>query len=146
MKVYVAASIRRRGEARELAGALLAAGYMITSRWLWETGPNLPFASYPPELLRRSAVRDVADVMAADVLVLLANPPGYCSHGGGRHWETGLAYGAGKPVVVLGHPEHIFHYLPGVTVAQEMDDVLAALEAIRQESAWSSEGVERVYG
>ncbi len=35
---------------------------------------------------------------------------------GGRHFETGLAYGLGKHILVVGPEEHAFHSLPNVGI------------------------------
>jgi hypothetical protein len=36
---------------------------------------------------------------------------------GGRHFETGYAYRAGIPVILVGPVEHAFHHLDGVNVS-----------------------------
>jgi len=66
----------------------------------------------------RAAVENLEDVEAADLLILRAEPDRSFVPGG-KHVETGAALALGKPVLVLGHPENVFHWHPLVTVVDE---------------------------
>lgn len=137
-KTYLAA---RYGKRLELCGyreELEAMGYEITSRWLngkhqidnvgkpigdkgesliegdaacATSGANSPEA----QALRQSfAVEDVNDVLAVDILVNFTEPPRTTATRGGRHVEFGIGIATGKRLIVVGHRENIFHWLPKV--------------------------------
>lgn len=150
LSVYLAGSIGRRQEIRELANELRGRGFDVTSRWLVEVGPNLTYSEYPIDTLAKHATRDTHDILRARAFVRVANPEGYPSKGGGRHWETGFAYAHEKPIVVFGRRETVFDALPGVRFAAEHEELIEKLEEIEQEirseaTEWSEENVENVY-
>lgn len=65
--------------------------------------------------------RTFLDIKLSDLLVLLTESAsalvGGTATSGGRHVETGFALALGKPVIVVGAPENVFHRLrakPGV--------------------------------
>jgi hypothetical protein len=104
--VYITAPFPERDYAIEVMTALEQAGIVVTSRWL----------KAPDELTDEHARKDLDDVAACDVLVVL-NPVGWEERGtGGRHVELGYALFAHKPIVLVGPRTNIFHYLSCVTV------------------------------
>jgi hypothetical protein len=67
---------------------------------------------------------DLQDIEAADTLVLFSEDPLIGTPRGGRHFETGYAFGRGKRVVIVGGEENIFHYLPSVIHYKSLQDFI----------------------
>lgn len=120
MKVYFAAPYAARdvvaGHVDDLDA--LGLGVKCCSSWLTETQPidagtTGAATSLEERVVNEHALADLEDVRAADVLVVFTA----ASLGleleetasGGRHVETGYALALGRPVVVVGEAENIFH-------------------------------------
>ncbi len=118
--VYIAAPYPLRDRAQQLRTEIEFAGFPVTSTWIRQ----------PDTLSDEFARVDLADVSRACVLVAY-NPPEYKNAGtGGRHVELGYALALGKPVVLIGEPSNIFHYLSTVQVcADSLAEILTALRA-----------------
>lgn len=181
MKVYLAARYTRRLELCGYRQQIEEAGGEVTSRWLngdhqiddkgvpiGENGaalvedPDGDLSAGPSEraaaLRQHFAQEDVADVLAAHVLVAFTETPRSSASRGGRHVEFGLALGLmearrnsdalhyfGPPmnrVIVVGPRENVFCWLPEV---EHYDDWPSALEALRPTlgavAQWGSGGV-----
>lgn len=118
LKVYLAAPYSQKEQIKTYAEELRSVGIEVTSSWLDE--PHKPTTG-PDDLTyednQRYAVRDVQDVVAAEVLVFFTDPTKTIVRGG-RHVEFGIAIGVGLyralPIFVVGGRENIFHYLPQV--------------------------------
>jgi hypothetical protein len=123
MKVYLAAPWAARASMPAIAARLADAGHVITEPW-W-TYPN----TADPAVLRRGATRNVAGVTAADAL-LLVNSQRRGRETSGKAVETGIAVGQRKPVLLVGKPSNIFHYLPDVVVVPTVDDAILALACV----------------
>lgn len=104
MKIYLAGAWSRREELRGYADDVGLLGLEeCVSRWLWVEEQE----DQPPEAdLDRYAEMDIEDVRSCDLLVLFSG-----GGRGGRHVETGVALALGKPVLVVGERENIFHHL-----------------------------------
>jgi len=127
MKVYLAAQYPRRDEMRYVAKLFLEHNIEVTSRWLYETDSlNSQLPDNPPYSHRECATTDIADIKAADTLVLFSENPLIGVPRGGRHTEFGFALGSGKRVVVIGGAENNFHYLPEVVHYSDVDSFLEA--------------------
>jgi len=112
-KVYIAAPYEMRDEAIRIKGLLEGCGYEVTSTWLTTLD----------EEGDKGARMDLADVMRANVLLLL-NPEEYRRSGtGGRHCEFMYAWTLGKKVVILGVRSNIFHHLSDVRVIDKLEDL-----------------------
>lgn len=117
--VYIASPWPLKAAAECLADALLNAGLVVTARWL-----QLGNIAQDDDA---GARMDLADIAAADA-VLLINPPGWENHGtGGRHVECGYALALRKRLIVLGVRSNVFHRLNDVTVVATVDEAIAAL-------------------
>lgn len=127
MKFYVAA--QNQEPARALRDLIVQAGHEVTSRWLEEKDYGSGAPKKSDQERREIALQDVEDVILADRLVLIANPPGENSPGG-RHVETGIALYAGKPVCLIGRRENIFHWHPGVTKFEDVSQFIASLSSL----------------
>lgn len=133
MKIYLCSSFLRQQEMREFAAELGKLGHTVTSTWL-DQKPSVPddgkSVLTTPEESRNIANMDWADLMAADTLVTFTESADVVGRGrGGRHVEAGLAFMAGKRIIVVGYLENVFHYLPVVEFFESKWDLLRFLEA-----------------
>lgn len=102
-------------------------GVSINSRWLDETvSSTTTIHTLEPSGYIGPAIDDVEDIRNCDVFVVFTVDGDTPTRRGGRHWETGFAYGIGKPVFICGPKENIFHFLPDVKVC-------GTLEQLKQE-------------
>lgn len=120
--VYLASDFARHAYVEEVARALALGrrDIVVVSRWHGTpgeedvAGEGTTKAHIPPGA-RDIALRAIEDIRRCDMFVLFTS--GEFARGG-RHFETGLAYGLRKPIIVVGPVEHAFHSLPNVlTVA-----------------------------
>ena len=63
-------------------------------------------------LRAKFAADDFEDVLRADVQINFTETPRSGHSRGGSHVELGLAMADGQTVIVVGHRENIFHWLP----------------------------------
>lgn len=130
MKVALSAKFSRRDEMQVVARWLQSLGYVITSRWLEAQADDSDLTAAEASA---AAVMDVEDVLEADVLVAFAERPlSRDDVRGGRHVELGVALAVGKPVVLVGRPEHVFHSHPGVVRVDCKTDMARALRALAE--------------
>ncbi len=132
MNVYFAARFLRLPELLTYKAELEADGITVTSRWLlggheWVGAPE---EDLPVGKLARYAQEDLADLMAANVVVCFTEPPRSGPARGGRHVEMGYALAKGKPVIAVGHRENVFYCLPQVLFAADWAFAKIALIAI----------------
>jgi hypothetical protein len=117
--VYLGSRYSRREELLVFKADLESRGYEVTSRWLGgeygdlvgktgEVGGN--------DEARVAAEHDIADIEAADCVVIFTDPPGQGGPKGrgGFHVEFGIALEAGKRLLLIGHRLSSFHHLGGV--------------------------------
>lgn len=125
MKVYIAAPWVRRPEAIAIGEQFKAAGHELTCRWFYHVTDGDPMDSTGvtcnPDSIRFQAMADIADVRAADALVVLN-----LQKSEGKAVETGIAIAAGKLVISVGPRSNIFQAL-----GQEVATVEDALEYLR---------------
>lgn len=133
MKVYLAAAFSRQEEIARIADRLNDKGIEITSRWLHVKKERL-----------ENAFMDVEDVRRADILVRFTDNYGSIpmmnSHGhdwvparfisGARHFETGLAWERGIPIIVVGGKQNIFDEFPNITHVDSVDELEKVLGII----------------
>lgn len=129
MKIYLAARYSRKDEIAAKAKQLEHLGFEITSTWWQEHRPaNHILADYPESENSEYAVRDVDEVLAAEMLILFSEDPTMAFVRGGRHVEFGLALGitiaGGYPVLIVGPRENLFHYHPKVVQVPDWTSAL----------------------
>lgn len=117
--VYLAASFSRQAEMRAVAKRLRAIGVECTSRWLHED-QSIHSASIPDrqKFLKRCALTDIDDVRMCGIFVRfsdteeMAFPLVRASLAtGARHFETGLAWAIGRPIIIVGGHQNVFDWL-----------------------------------
>lgn len=109
MKVYLAAQFARQAEMRHCREDLLSIGWHVVSSWLDEEADD----RVDPVVYGEN---DLWDLHNAEAIIFFTGPP-YLGGidevaRGGRHFELGWAYHAGKVIIIIGEPENIFHYFP----------------------------------
>lgn len=138
MRVYLAGPYAKREQLRAYGEELTRVGFTVCSSWLEETheinaGTVDSAAELTDEAVDKHAVEDLVDVQRSDLLVVFtAKSLGLTrdeAFSGGRHVETGYALALGKPVVVVGDPENVFHRLSRVTVVPTWHEAVLELSA-----------------
>ena len=125
MKVYLAARFQNKSLLTESRGRLQAAGLEITSRWL----------DGDPQSVEDNASMDLADIDAADALVLYIDEPLEGERPMSGAWvEFGYALAKGKLVIVINAflTRSIFVHTPGVQWATSWASALCQLQAAGQ--------------
>jgi len=143
MKVYIASFFADKDRVKERGVELKALGIECTSRWAYETAPhNCTITDKPAQYMRETAIYDIEDILASDVVVLTVPTPDQLMNltphqmsRGGRTFESGLMYGlmlaahnyrmwSNRQLIVMGAPENVFHFLDGVDVAASLPKVV----------------------
>lgn len=102
--IYVAAPWMYRGEAKLVVERFRAAGIKVSSSWVdWKGSAS---DERDPKILAREAGRDWDEVVEADFLILLN-----WERSEGKAIETGIALSEGIPIIGVGKPTAVFHYL-----------------------------------
>jgi len=132
MKVYVAASIKDRARAEQIADAIEDAGHLITFKW-WGDEGEIRDADEgktwrdDPEQAQVLAQREQKGVWDADALVL-------CGHEKlmGALIEFGMAVSDEKPAIILPgcQRDSIFWHLPGVVQVETIEEVISELDEL----------------
>jgi len=140
MKIYLAARYSRREELAAYRTELEALGHTVQARWLnGENGDALVEGtlrsgeqlSEHEQTERAAALRtkfaldDWEDVNAAELVINFTEPPRSKANRGGRHVEYGIALANKARVIVVGHRENIFHWLPVVEFCATWDEALS---------------------
>lgn len=127
---YVAAPWGHRLHAKQAKEQLEAAGFVVTSSWI-EKHADKPGDSsgldFDPILLKEEATEDAQDVHKADIFILL-NTQKRGEETSGKAVECGMAMAWGKPVILVGEPTNIFHFLD----VQKVSDVQGAIDVINK--------------
>jgi hypothetical protein len=160
-QVYLAARYTRREELAKYRDELRAMGVNVQARWLdgkhqlsnegspigdlgesliegdGDVSTNVKNA----ELRAKFATDDWEDVRSASIVINFTELPRSGASRGGRHVECGIGMASGARVIVVGHRENIFHWLPWIEFYPtweeakkalcQMERYTAALERIR---------------
>lgn len=154
MNIYLAARYSRREELCGYRSQLAALGFTVQARWLngehqlsnngtpiGEKGEALVEGTLrsgetlsPEEQTERAAALrqqfaqdDWEDVNAAEIVISFTEAPRSSANRGGRHVEYGIALANSARVIVIGHRENIFHWLPCVEFHETWEAALKAL-------------------
>ncbi len=126
-------------------------GHLVVSRWIEgnheisEAQASLS-ADHADDECRRFAQEDVDDLIDADVFLSLSDPANFRTGRGGRHVELGLALAWGKPVILVGERENVFHWLPQVKVVPGFIDAVNLLSGKGGQGYARRKGDETVSG
>ena len=134
--VYLAASWKERDHAREVRESMKANGIEVNSRWLDTEGSD---EAATDETRGDEALKDIEDVLSADVFVLL-NTQKRGEETSGKAVETGIAIMATTieeaktcAIIVVGEKTNVFHYLHGA-----MFNVATPDDAIKLIKEWEA--------
>ena len=137
LAVYLAARYSRKNEIREKAKELIDLGITVTSRWLEEKeDPNATMADVGDAFCLEVANQDIEDIDHSDLVVLFTENPEEAYVRGGRHFESGYAYGLKKPLIILGPRENVFHHLLNVPNVETWEELKANLKFLKQVKQW----------
>lgn len=110
MKIYIAAKFERRETLRPIRDKLWEAGHEIIGSWLDEV--KRPEGMDTSTFFKKLAIKDLAEIRAADLLILDTTPS---DHGviQGANVEYGFALGQhqSKQVWVIGETTCVFHHI-----------------------------------
>lgn len=142
MRIYLAARYKRRLELCEYRKQLIGMGHDVQARWL-HGGHQISDKGVPigdggealveatgghseegAHLRAKFANDDWEDVTGADLVINFTEPPRAEANRGGRHVEFGIALALGKRVMVIGHRENLFHWLPQVEFYEWWEEAL----------------------
>lgn len=146
MKIYLAARYGRREELASYRTELESMGHVVQARWLngehqvsdsgtpigdngeklveGDSGSNSAEAC---ALRSRFAQDDLEDVNSAELVISFTEPPRAKASRGGRHVEFGIALANKSRVIIVGHRENIFHWLPVVEFYATWKEALSVL-------------------
>jgi hypothetical protein len=144
MRIYLAARYSRREELCGYRKQLEELGHAVQARWLngehqladdgtpiGNQGEALVedrFQTTEGAMLREKfAIDDWEDVNGAELVINFTEPPRSKANRGGRHVEYGIALANKARVIVVGHRENIFHWLPVVEFCSTWDEALKLL-------------------
>lgn len=130
LQVYIAGRSEDQSAAKTLRDRLAEHGIGCTSRWLDGFIDNH----------RTAAVMCIVDIARGDAVVVVNPPKVHRTGTGGRHVETGIAIATGKPVVVLGARENVFHHMDSVRCVPpppqgSMADIVEAIRELTSRPA-----------
>lgn len=129
MNVYLASQYSQKHQTRQCATDLRNAGIDCVSVWLNEPHDAASRLVHLHENLKvQYAEQDIADILRADIFVVFSVSEDTSIVRGGMVFETGFAYGQGKPVIVCGPKQCIFHWLPDITQVETWSECLAILK------------------
>lgn len=126
MKVYI--SCHHRDPANALSAELTAAGHEVVSTWHAATCPRP--AADDRSKWAESAKRNVAAVLGADALVVVACPDHVARVRcvpGGKFVEAGVALSGGRRVFTVGGVENGMLFHPHVEHVDDAAELVAAL-------------------
>lgn len=132
MRVYIAAPYSMKDTIIREAEELRLYGIEVTSSWLEEPHkPSTQMHELTHEEHQVYALRDVQDIVNADILVFHTDPTKSIIRAG-RHVEFGIALALGltrcMPIFVVGQErENIFHHMPQVAHYASWREVRDAL-------------------
>lgn len=129
MKAYVAAPFEERLLAMEILQVLEYANIDVVSSWLYVDADTRPIGLMAPHEQSKAALRDLEEIQAADIVVVLGSRDYAHAGTGGRHVELGFALGIGKPVFLLGDRTNIFHHLPAVRRILPSESLIEVIRA-----------------
>lgn len=129
MKVYFAAQYALKDILKTRVEELTDRGIEVTSSWLDEPhSPTVKLDDVSATHLRHYAVMDLDDIYRADKMIFFSEDPNKGVVRGGRHVEFGYALALGKPILVVGPKENIFHYLPEIQFVKDWGEALDQLD------------------
>lgn len=127
--IYLAAQFHLKDDVGIRKEELVKLGYQVISTWTEEAANGVcSLKDFEHNYHLEVSERDIREIDQCDILVLFTVDPDEYTRRGGRHFESGYAYGINKRLVIIGPRENIFHYLPGVDVYDTWEQFVGTLE------------------
>ena len=110
LMIYLSARYESREQMKEYSKFLAGYGYEMMDQWIQDDQmdfsgmDNIP--TYPGETY---AWEDYFDLKSADVMIAFTEKQDQPKGRGGRHVEFGMAWVMGKPIIIVGPNENVFH-------------------------------------
>lgn len=114
MKIYIAGRISQRAELHPVRLAIWEAGHEVVATWIDESvNWSESRVHGGPIYGKKIALRDIAQISTADLLILDTTSPIALDGGGGREFEAGYAFGQFQHKLFwrVGPPKNAFHQL-----------------------------------
>lgn len=112
--VYLCSQYQNRHWLRTMRYGLERVGLSVQARWIDTDDADVRSMS---DAERQAIITmDLDDLTTSDVVVAFSLPEQHGWGTGGRHVELGYAMAVGKPIVLVGKHENLFHYDRRVTV------------------------------
>lgn len=140
MRVYLASMYSLKDDIRSKAEDLKRLGIECTSTWLEEPhSPTTGIKDLSDEQHCEYAHQDLKDILNSDVLVLFTVDGTIPTMRGGRHFETGFAYGisVAQTIRELAVPDSVCRPLRILTVGPK-ENIFHHLESIANCATWQS--------
>lgn len=131
MRVYLSARFSRAQEMRDVRDVLKQLGHTVTSRWIdAEQTPEKDKLRLTQAVAEQNAIGALEDITKSDIVVSFTGNGGANKRAekGGRHCEFMAGVVLNKPSVVIGSPDHAFHWLPNVERYASLDEFIDSLE------------------
>jgi nucleoside 2-deoxyribosyltransferase len=130
-KVYLASRYGDKAQTQKYADDLKFAGFECTSNWLTEPHEaDSLLSDLTPDLKIEYARQDVKDVLRSDVFVVFTAEEHTPIIRGGHVFETGMAYAAKIPILVVGPRQCLFHWLPEIQICPTWELALEHLKRL----------------
>lgn len=115
----------------EIAAQFEASGHVLTERW-WEVEGSADYSN-PKHygMYEDRAVADFMGVVNADAVVVINHEKSE-----GKAVEMGFAIALFKPIILVGPPSNLFHFMPSV---HQVKDVRAAIKSLAVRAAFESQ-------
>jgi nucleoside 2-deoxyribosyltransferase len=122
LKVYIAASVTDKENARALRIKLGGIGVQCTSSWIDENNVTDPIEN--ENRCRYLAKMDIEDIKKAQLIIFLSGT----TKSPGKTTEIGYCLGTNKPVFFLGTVYSVFHWLDKIVRWESEEQLLAWLK------------------
>ena len=140
MNIYLASRYKRREELCTYREELIKMGHNVEARWLngshQISDKGIPIGDGAEAMVeatggispdgdkmrQKFAQDDIEDVCFADVVINFTESPRSEANRGGRHVEYGIALALRKRLIIIGHRENIFHYVPFAEFYETWED------------------------
>lgn len=121
MWFYIASD--NAAKAREAKNIIEALDHDVSSTWHNQDMKRT--AEFTPEERAEIASNDVQDIQLSGAMILLASDDKVA---GGKFFEAGLAFGLGKPVVIVGRRENMLLWHPGIEAFDTVEDAVMSFK------------------
>jgi hypothetical protein len=130
LKIYLSARYSRHLELQTYAKHLESLGHEITSRWIQGNHEisGISRGNINHKDNERLAREDYYDLLIAEQVICFTELSESSYSRGGRHVEYGIALALNKRLIIIGHRENVFYFLPEIPFYETWNEALAYLK------------------